>query len=71
MNASYSGRPISEIAFSSRFAGVAPPSSAACSVTHARAWSGVIAERVNWLIVARLIGIGYTSPRYVVQTVWR
>ena len=40
MNASYSGRPISEMAFSSRFAASLPSTSAACSATRARASSG-------------------------------
>jgi hypothetical protein len=37
MNASYSGRPISEMAFSSRFAADAVSNSPACSATSARA----------------------------------
>ncbi len=48
---------MSDTAFSSRLAG-APVSSAACRETSARAWSGPRADRKNWLIVPRLIGIG-------------
>ena len=58
MNASYSGRPISEIAFSSRFAAWPACTSAACSATSARASSGDMAAPKYSQIVPRLIGIG-------------
>ena len=34
----------------------------------ARASSGVMAALKNWLIVPRLIGIGYTMPLWFVYT---
>ncbi len=55
---------------SSRFSGFLSPSSAENSLTSARAASGPCAERKNWLIVPRLIGIGKTSPLCVVYTRW-
>ena len=66
MNASYSGRPISEMAFSSRLRAVPGSTSAACSAISARAWSGDSAARKKELTVPRLIGIGYTTPSCVV-----
>ena len=58
---------MSEIAFSSKLAAASEPNSAACSATSARASTGPIAARKNWLIVPRLIGIGRRfSPRSVV-----
>ncbi len=70
MNASYSGRPISDTPPARPGSpDAAPSSSAACSRTNARAASGPYADRKNWLIVPRLIGIGNTSPpRCVVYT---
>ena len=55
-NASYSGRPISEIAFSSRFDASAVSISEDCSAISARASSGVWLLPKNWLISARFIG---------------
>jgi hypothetical protein len=56
--ASYSGLPISEIAFSSRLLAAPSGTSAACSRTSARAWSGLRCRPAYWQMVARLIGIG-------------
>jgi hypothetical protein len=58
MNASYSGRPISEMAFSSRLAARPAGTSADCSATRARASSGDITVPKYSQMVARLIGIG-------------
>ena len=60
MNASYKGRPISEIPFSSRFLASSAENSAACSAIRVRASSGEYAASKNWLIVPRLIGMGKT-----------
>ncbi|MNW66541.1 hypothetical protein D3C74_450190 [compost metagenome] len=57
---------MSETPCSSRFVGFFPSSSLACAASSSRAASGPWAERKNWLIVPRLIGIGKTSPRWVV-----
>jgi hypothetical protein len=63
IKASYRGRPISEIAFSSRFLASVAAYSPACSAISRRAWSGEYAASKNWLMVPRLIGIGKTCPR--------
>ena len=57
MNASYRGRPIRLMAFSSRFDG-SPPASPACEAMSWRASWGPMALPKNWLIVPRLIGSG-------------
>ncbi len=58
MNASYSGRPMSDMAFCSRLAALPAGTSAACSATSARASSGDMTAPKYSQIVARLIGIG-------------
>ena len=58
MNASYSGRPMSEIAFSSRLLRVVGVDLAGLLGDQRAGLAGVWLRPKNWLIRARFIGIG-------------
>ena len=68
MNASYSGRPIREMAFSSKLAASSALNSEACSAMSSRASSGEYYLPNNWLIRPRPIGNWYAVPEYMQNT---